>query len=275
MRRALIPEPMSRLALWSGRLAWFALAVMLVSIVVVRSRLLEIQPALATFAAAVVLALLAVLCALASFIPIWRNGNSGLGRAVGGLVLGLLLLAYPAYLAYLGFTLPPINDITTDTVHPPQFGLLARLRPRGTSAYPGAKTAALQEKSYPDIVPLEEDVSPETAYRVALNIVRKRKWTIVDAQPPEPPRRPDGVIQAVARTLIMGFRDDVVVRISPEDSGARIDVRSASRYGVSDFGTNAARIRSLLSDIDDAVGNLPPGQGTEPAPQPPPKKPKK
>ena len=72
--------------------------------------------------------------------------------------------------------------------------------------------------------------------------------------PPTPARR-DGVIEAVARTPIMGFRDDVVIRVRRDGDGARVDVRSASRYGRHDFGTNAARIRSLLEDIDDAAGD--------------------
>jgi hypothetical protein len=38
--------------------------------------------------------------------------------------------------------------------------------------------------------------------------------------------------------------------VRPTADGARIDVRSASRYGRSDFGTNAARIRTLLEEID-------------------------
>ena len=73
-----------------------------------------------------------------------------------GLFLGLLLLAYPGYLAYRGSKLPAITDITTDTANPPRFDLLARLRPRGSNDYPGAKTAALQRAAYPDIAPLEE-----------------------------------------------------------------------------------------------------------------------
>jgi hypothetical protein len=52
----------------------------------------------------------------------------------------------------------------------------------------------------------------------------------------------------------MGFRDDVVVRIRPAPGGARVDARSASRYGRSDLGANARRIRALLEDIDDAAG---------------------
>ena len=57
-------------------------------------------------------------------------------------------------------------------------------------------------------------------------------------------------IEAVARTPIMGFRDDVAIRIRPDDDGSKIDVRSASRYGRHDFGGNASRIRSLLEDIE-------------------------
>ena len=59
------------------------------------------------------------------------------------------------------------------------------------------------------------------------------------------------MIEAVARTPIMGFRDDVSLRVRPDDDGARIDVRSASRYVRHDFGGNASRIRCLLEDIED------------------------
>ena len=79
-------------------------------------------------------------------------------------------------------------------------------------------------------------------------------------------RRPDGAtgrIQAVARTAILGFRDDVVVRIRPDPDGARVDIRSTSRYGRHDFGTNASRIVALSEAIDDAVGKLKPGETSE------------
>jgi len=84
-------------------------------------------------------------------------------------------------------------------------------------------------------------------------VITKRKWRVVDARPPQAGRR-DGLIEAVARTPIMGFRDDVVVRVRPAREGARVDIRSASRYGRSDLGANASRIRALIEDIDDAAG---------------------
>jgi hypothetical protein len=242
---------MSKLATWSARLAWFALAVIMLSIIIVRTGFLEIEPALATFGAALLLAGLAILLAFAAFVAIWRQGLAGIGRAALGLTLGLLLLAYPGYFAYRATKLPMINDITTDTANPPRFGVLARLRPRGTSDYGGARVAALQAKAYPDIDGLEYDAPLPLAYRVALDVVTKRKWHIVDTLPPTAQR--PGAIEAVATTLIMGFRDDVVVRVSKAAGSARIDVRSASRYGTADFGTNARRVATLLSDIDEAM----------------------
>jgi hypothetical protein len=83
-------------------------------------------------------------------------------------------------------------------------------------------------------------------------VVAKHKWRVVVDRPPQPPRR-DGVIEAVARTPIMGFREDVALRIRRDDDGARIDVRSASRHGRHDFGANAARIKGLLDEIDDRL----------------------
>lgn len=254
-------EPVSRLAAWSRRLALFSLAVAALSIVIVRSGLLEIEPALATFAAALVFAALAVLLSFLAFIVIWRQGLSGLGSAVLGLFLGLLLLAYPGYLGYRASKLPAISDITTDPANPPRFDVLARQRPPGRNDYPGSAVAQAQRAAYPDITPLQESAPPKQVYDVALALVTKRKWRVASASPPT--GRRDAVIEATARTPIMGFRDDVVIRVSADPDGARVDVRSASRYGMSDLGTNAARVHSLLEDIDDAVGSAP-----EPRPEP-------
>jgi len=269
-RLHLIDEPMSRLAAWSRRLALFALAVAALSILIVRSNILEIEPALATFGAALVFAALSILLAFAAFVVIWRQGKSGLGAALSGLMLGLLLLAYPAYLGYRAAKLPPISDITTDPDNPPRFDFLARLRPADRVAYPGAATARKQAEAYPDIVPLQVTAPVRVAYDVTLALVTKRKWPVAEARPPVGSRR-DAVIEATARTPIMGFRDDIAIRITPTSEGARIDMRSASRYGVSDLGTNAARIRSLLEDIDDAVGAAP-APRPEPVQKPPPPK---
>ncbi len=272
----LIDEPVSRLAAWSRRLALFALAVAALSIVIVRSNLLEIEPALATFGAALVFAALAILLSFPAFVVIWRTGKSGLGSAIAGLILGLLLLAYPGYLGYRASKLPPISDITTDPDNPPRFDALARQRPGDRIAYPGAAAAEMQQRAYPDVMPLQVNAPVKLTFDIALALVTKRKWHVANARPPGAGRR-DAVIEATARTPIMGFRDDVVIRVSPNSEGARVDMRSASRYGLYDFGANAARVRSLLEDLDDAVGSAPasrpePAKKAQPAPKRPPRR---
>jgi len=271
-QRPYTAEPMSRLAAWSGRLGLFALAVATLSIIIVRSGMLEIVPSLATFAAALIFAGLAILLAFAGFVVIWRQGRSGLGRAVLGLLLGLMLLAYPGYLGYRAIKLPPIFDITTDPANPPRFDVLARLRPNDRSTYPGAAVAELQRKAYPDVAPLQLDVAPKAAYDTVLALVTKRKWSVVDARSPTAGRR-EGVIEAIARTPIMGFRDDIVIRVSPAGQNARVDMRSASRYGLHDFGANASRIRSFLEDVDEAVNSAPEPRPEPKKKEPPPKRP--
>jgi uncharacterized protein (DUF1499 family) len=262
LRRTLIEEPISPLALWSARLAFFGVTVAVLSIIIVRSGILEIAPAVATFGAALVFAVSAILLAFASFVSIWIKGGPGLGRAFLGLFLGLALIAYPAYIAVSARNLPQINDISTDLTNPPRYDVLARLRPRDRINYP-VFFADQQRKAYPDIVPLQLDLPARTAYDVAMKI---------DTRAPAGVR--PGVIEAVARTTIMGFRDDVIVRIGAAGAGSRIDVRSASRYGLSDFGANAKRIRALLTDIEEAANDLPEPRVEEKQPEkPPPRRP--
>ena len=251
-RRRIADEPTSRLAIWSRRFAFFSLAATVLAIAIVRSGLLEIVPALATFAGALVFAVLAIVLALGAFIVIWNNGIDGAGYAFAGLAIGLALIAYPAYLGTRAYRLPMINDITTDPLDPPRFDVIARLRPRGTVEYAGLYAAEQQQAAYPDVKPLIVSATPQIAYDAAIATINRRKWRVVVDRPPQAGRRA-GVIEAVARTAIMGFRDDVAVRVRASGADARIDVRSASSYGRHDLGVNAARIRSLLDDIDDAV----------------------
>jgi uncharacterized protein (DUF1499 family) len=274
-RRTFNDEAVSRLAAWSYRLALFALAVAALSIVIVRSGVLEILPALATFAAALAFAALAVLLALAAFVAIWRQGLAGLGRALAGMALGLALLAYPAYLGYLATSLPAISDISTDPGNPPRFETLASARATASRTPSPTAAAERQRTAYPDITPLQLSVTPKVAYEVALAVVTKRKWQVANARPPTAGRH-DAVIEATARTLIMGFRDDVIIRVTPLGQGSRVDLRSASRFGSQDFGVNAARTRALLEEIDDAAGSAPeprPEPRAEPEKKPPPKRP--
>jgi uncharacterized protein (DUF1499 family) len=254
-RRRIAEEPISQTAVWARRLALFALVASILSVIIVRSGLLEIRPAIATFLGALAFAAVSILLAFAAFVVIWREGTEGLGSALLALFIGSMLLAYPAYLGVQAYRLPLITDVATDPDDPPRFETIARLRPRDANpiAYPGRAAAEMQRAAYPDVEPLIVTSTPQQAYDTALAVITKRKWFIVDARAPQAGRR-EGRIEAVSRTPIMGFREDVVVRVRADGEGARVDVRSSSRYGPHDLGGNAARITRLLEEIDEILG---------------------
>lgn len=259
VKRLPLEEPPSRLAIWSRRLALFALAVALLSVILVRGSFVETTPGQAMLLGALALATLAIVAAFGAFVVIWRNGNPGLGRALLGLVVGLALVAYPAFILARDGGAPAISDVTTDTVDPPQFEAIARVRPRNANpvAYPGDAAAAKQREAYPDIVPLQYAAPAPDIYRAVLSAMRKmRSLLIIDERSPQAGRR-DGRIEAVARSTIMGFRDDVVVRVRAVTGGTIVDLRSASRYGHRDFASNARRIRALAAAIEEEVASQP------------------
>ena len=246
-------DPVSPLAAWARRLAGFSLGPGLGSIGIVRFGFLEIRPALATFFAALGLAGLSNLFAVAGFAAIWSNGSRGMGRILAALLLDAAILAYPAYLAYQYRKLPAIHDITTDPINPPAFDALARLRSvdgANTAVYTGLYSAEQQRIAYPDIEPVSLDVPPQRAYEATLNLIQRRKWRIVGERQPQPPRR-EGRIEAVARTPIMGFSEDVSIRVLPDGEGSRIDLRSSSRYFEHDLGSNASRVQKLIDDLSE------------------------
>jgi hypothetical protein len=281
-RRSFTEKETSRLAVWARRIALFSLAATLIAVIIVRSGALDIVPALSTLAGALVLACVAILLALGAGISIWREGVAGGRQAVTALLIGFALIAYPLYLGIKARHLPAIYDITTDPIDPPQFDAIARLRPRDANpvTYAGLYAAEQQHNAYSDIEPDDTNSSAQEAYDAAMKVIIKRKWRVVDARAPQaplpgPPARNvsapgatvrDGVIEAVARTPILGFRDDVVVRVRTTTDGARIDVRSASRYGRNDLGTNAARVRNLLDDIDTVLATPQPQKKQAPLP---------
>src|SRR6202790_4199919 len=252
-------EPVSSLASWARNLAVFSVVAVLVSILIVRFGFLEVKPALATFFGALGCAVLSILVGLAAFAAIWQNGSRGMGRILLALLIDAVVLAYPGYLGLQYRKLPPIHDITTDPIDPPRFEALARLRTgegTNTAVYAGLYSAEQQRLYYPDIETVELDVPAQRAYEVTLQLINKRKWRVVDERPPQPRR--EGHIEAIAQTPIMGFREDVSIRVTPDGDGSRVDIRSSSRYFESDLGSNAARITRLIEDINNSVDNAKP-----------------
>jgi hypothetical protein len=264
-------EPVSSLASWARNLAVFSVVAVVVSIIVVRFGFLEMKPALATFFGALACAGLSILVGFAAFIAIWQNGSRGMGRIVLAFLIAAAVLAYPAYLGVQYRKLPPIHDITTDPIDPPRFDALARLRAgdgANPAAYAGLYSAEQQRLFYPDIETVNLETPVQRAYELTLRLVTRRKWLIIDERPPQPPLR-IGRIEAVARTPIMGFREDVSIRVAPDGEDSRVDIRSSSRYFESDLGSNAARVSKFIDDLDTAADTANERPAKKPQPPPP------
>ena len=167
------------------------------------------------------------------------------GQAVwllSALVIGLVVSYVPWSNLRQARSVPPIHDITTDTQNPPHFVAILPLRAGAPNphGYDGEEVARQQKEAYPDIEPYRMNASAEDAYKNALTAAKEMGWEIITTAPEA------GRIEATATTLWYGFKDDVVVRISEDNGGSVIDVRSKSRVGKSDVGANAARIRAYL-----------------------------
>ena len=191
-------------------------------------------------------AIVATALAIAAIVVARRNGrNQGLAPATIALVVGVATFGFPTTMFIKSKELPKIHDITTDTSNPPNFVAVLPLRAnaRNSPEYGGSAIAEQQQRAYPAIAPLESKLSPGDAFTHALDVARSMGWDIVAAVPAE------GRIEATDTTLLFGFKDDIVVRVAPGPQGSRVDVRSESRIGVSDVGTNARRVAQFLQKM--------------------------
>lgn len=251
MRRLIVEEPQSQAAVWSLRLSIFALAVAAVAVAVTRFQLVDVPAGLAVFGSAILIACMSLLLAGTAAVIIWRTGRRGLSFALGGVVLAAALLAFPGYLAFQSLRLPVLNDISTDIADPPQFSLSRRASEARGGRNPRARTVTerqAQRAAYPGVQPILLELEGDEAYQLVLKAIQALGWKIVDQSAPGG-RAGLGHIDAVARTLIMGFPDDITIRVQPLAGQTKLDVRSASRYGRNDFGVNARRIERFAEEL--------------------------
>lgn len=180
-------------------------------------------------------------------VPRARRGRAG--ALLLSLVLGAGAAAVPAWQLMQVRSLPMIHDITTDFVDPPAFDAILPLRADAPNPpeHQGEEVARQQRKAYPDILPLLTATHPAVTFEHALEAAQSLGWAIVAAEPER------GTIEATDTTFWFGFQDDVVIRILAEPDGSRVDLRSKSRVGLSDVGTNAQRVRRFMQRLEDRL----------------------
>lgn len=277
----------SRLSLWSRRSGFAAIPVLFLAAIGHRSDLIEAEPTLALLAIGLSLAVSAVLAGLAGFAAIWREGRTGFRAATVGVMLGLVLLSYPVFLLTRLVSLPAIADVSTNPEVELDYAAISWDHSTPSNGGIGA-----QHTAYPSIQSHIYAADPEIVFEEVMLAVEALGWEVfrqesphfealsqelIVASPPAsptpsppigaedvgeeglvPPPEPvlvlePGYVEATARTLIVGFREDVIIRVDADPAGSIVDVRSASRHFRHDFGSNAARIMRLFRELDERL----------------------
>ena len=150
-----------------------------------------------------------------------------------------------------------LNDISTDMDDPPVLAAAAKMRTAGMNAIEPftPERRKLQLENYPAATGRRYGAPIGQVADEVAGVLDDRGWLVVD--------RPDAgsdateiTIEAVAKTLLLGFPSDVAIRLIDEGTSTYVDMRSASRYGDTDLGDNAARIEAFLADLDVEIAYL-------------------
>lgn len=240
-------------AKWARRIAVFFLQLLILTVILHRFAGLGTPAAINLVLVSAAGMAIAVIIAVISLIRIWFGGQTGAGQDFGAIAVGLIGLALPAFFAWKGATLPPLTDIETSPSDPLRYTVLAEQRPADANPLtpPTPEEAKLQAAAYADIGPMVLERSAPEVFSLVNEAVGRLGWTIAVNEAPG--ESGVGRIEATDSTLIMGFTDDVVVRVKGNDASTLIDVRSASRYGMHDFGANADRIRAFYGEVNTAL----------------------
>ena len=181
-------------------------------------------------------------------------------RRWAGMLLALLYVGWMGTFLMKALTVPAIHDVSTDLADPPTFQTL-QMRSDNLDNVPGAddeemqgltpqqRWAVVHQKDYGDIRSVRINEPVPMVIAKAGRLAKARDWDVAIALPEE------GRLEATDTSAFFRFKDDVVLRVRPSDTGegSIVDMRSVSRVGQSDLGVNAKRVRSFLADLTGTV----------------------
>lgn len=197
-------------------------------------------------------AALALIGGIAAFAT--KHGRTGAFAVVAALLAGAALTV-PLKMKQAFEANPFIHEVTTDFDNPPAIIAAAGLPRKNPAEYRGADpvpqasdgltVAEAQRKAFPDIQPIVAAADLEKSREAAHAVIADMKMEILAEGPAGDQSGAGWRIEAVSTSPWFGFKDDFVVRLTPQDGGTRVDLRSKSRVGGSDLGANAARVRDF------------------------------
>lgn len=288
-------RPVSHSAYSARRLALFSLLFFTVALVLHRFGSFETPLFLAVAAVAAAVTVIAALMACVGLIMLWRYGARGGAASAQAILVSLPILGASGWMVRDYLETPPIYDVATDLARPPQWLEEVKVDQSwlGPRLPPGGADRLLQQAAYPGLTGRRYEGGLDRVYAAArqvaldmgVRITAERGGPSDDlralpsgqtSEPaadapdvvPVPEPRPDieaflaaaqpqdAFIQGAHRTLVFGFRQDIVIRLHEEEETTLVDVRVAARYGRHDLGGGAALIAAYLKALDAALLGL-------------------
>lgn len=248
----ILTPPVYRTRRIAGHAAWlarFALLFLLLSVAAHRFGRIGTPEFFWLLAAGGLMALLVLMMAATALRRAWQRGEPGAARAARAMLLALLLLAPYGFAGWMVVQLPALDDIATDPVDPPLF--LRMQSQRGPAMNPldviSAAEARQQVESYPAITGRRYPAAPDTVEQALQSVIQAQGWKLEDTRQSG---EGETTLEASGRSMIFGFGFDLAFRITDEGETSYVDMRSATRYGAHDLGTNVRRILGFMEGLD-------------------------
>jgi uncharacterized protein (DUF1499 family) len=180
---------------------------------------------------------------------IFKRNTLTLASAAITVALSAIAIGLPLSMLSKGKSVPPIHDISTDLINPPEFVAIAPLRADAPNpvAYAGEATAEQQRQGYPELTTLIYSESRAELVSAVEKAAKNLGWELVHTDANQ------SIIEATDTTAWFGFKDDIVIRVTDNGNERLVDIRSKSRVGGSDLGKNAERIHDFIDELDRVV----------------------
>lgn len=180
---------------------------------------------------------------------IFKRNTLTVASAAITVALSAIAIGLPLSMLSKGKSVPPIHDISTDLINPPEFVAIAPLRADAPNpvAYAGEATAEQQRQGYPELKTLIYSESRAELVSAVEKAAKNLGWELVNTDANQ------SIIEATDTTAWFGFKDDIVIRVTDNGNERLVDIRSKSRVGGSDLGKNAERIHDFIDELDRVV----------------------
>ena len=235
----------SKWAIWARRVGALALPLAAIPVLLHRAHVITSDNFITIEAIALGLAIFAVAMAIIAFVRLWFTGDQGWWKASLAFIFGVLCLAPAGYFGYEAIHQPMTPDVSTDFPNPPVLLNSISSRP------PTAAQIGRIEADFPNARSRNYPIAAPAMFDAVAGLIDDRGWDLRTSRKPAT-QVDSGELNAVVTTLL-GFQQEVAIRITGAPDGTTIAMRSASLVNFPDFGENGQRVEDFMLDLDNQV----------------------